>query len=85
MEIAALQLQLNAQWHQREALEHPEVTVRFTLTNDGQDRDGALKTTLDTLQAAGVIKNDNIRHCNGWLHIAPAIVGEDEGVVIELQ
>ncbi len=84
-EIAGLRLQLNAQWAGRKPLAHPEVTIQFHLCNDAQDRDGALKTTLDLLQIAGVIKNDNIRNFNGWLHVAPAVVSSEEKVVIELR
>ena len=84
LNIESLHFQLNAMWN-RPALNHPEVTLEFHLRNERQDRDGALKTTLDLLQVAGVIRNDNIRHFNGWLHVAPAVISTDEKVVILLR
>jgi Holliday junction resolvase RusA-like endonuclease len=84
LELQALQFQLNAQWSGKRPMVHPDICIEFHLKNPLQDRDGALKSILDLLQAAGVIHNDNIKFCNGWLHIAPAVISQDEKVIIEL-
>ena len=84
MAIQALEFQLNVQWGGKQPLIHPDITIYLHLKNPLQDKDGAQKTILDLLQKVGVIKNDNIKFCNGWLHIAPAVISKDEKVVIEI-
>ena len=84
-EIGSLAYQLNVQWAGKRPLEHPEVTLYFHTENASQDRDNQVKTILDLLQAQGVIVNDNSRHFNGWLHIAPTVITSDEKVIIELR
>lgn len=58
-------------------LEHPDITVLFTVPNGRCDRDGCLTTILDLLGPRGntgmrVLAEDNIAHCNGHIHIPPA-------------
>lgn len=81
--IDGLVLQARSQWH-REPVDHREVTVRFHGAHEESDRDGNLATLLDVLQAAGVIRNDNVRHFNGWLHVASALPAEEPSVVVEI-
>ena len=85
MELAGLQFQLNALWGGKPTLIDPDITLEFHVSNPLQDKDGCIKATLDIMQKAGVIKNDNIKFCNGWLHIAPAVITSDEKVVIDIR
>lgn len=81
--IDCLILQAKHQWRVS-PIEHPEVTVTFRVLDRRSDRDGKLATVLDVLQKAGVVANDNIAHFNGWLRIAPAIVGKREGCELQI-
>lgn len=81
--IDALVLQARAQWR-RPPIEHPDITITFHVRHRRADRDGMLATVMDILQRAGVVANDNIARCNGWLRLAPAVVGEVEGVEIRI-
>jgi hypothetical protein len=70
-----------------EKLEHPQLRVTFYVRSRASDRDNKLSTILDILQKAGVLRNDNIAHCNGRLVLEPAVcVGRDgeEKTVIEI-
>lgn len=84
-DIRSLAYQLNVQWAGKRPLEHPEVMMYFYTRNGSQDRDNQVKTVLDLLQSQGVIVNDNARHFNGWLHIAPTVITSDEKVIIEVK
>lgn len=81
--IDALVLQAQAQWR-RPPVEHPDITITFRVRHRRADRDGMLATVMDILQRAGVVANDNIARCNGWVHLAPAVIGDDEGVNIKI-
>lgn len=83
-EIEWLIIQANQQRPREAPFEHPMVTLCFRFKNPAQDRDNAEKTILDVLQEARIISNDNVRHFNGWIHKAPAELGDQEGVTIYL-
>lgn len=74
-QIHSLTLQARVQWGHKPPLEHPEIWVYLTLPRFGADQDNAYTTILDVLQDAGVLKNDNVRRCNGWKHLAPVVKG----------
>ena len=76
-EIDWLTLQARQQWKHR-TVEHPNVSVRFYVRSARPDRDNKLTTILDCLQAAGVIKSDNIERFNGMVVIEPAVVVSDK-------
>ncbi len=81
--ITALTVQARRQWR-RPPLEHPDMDVEFFVLDGRSDRDNKLGCLLDVLQDAGVIKNDNVTNFNGTLVIHPAIVGRQEGVIVDI-
>jgi hypothetical protein len=81
--LDALQFQANSLW-QHQPLSHPEMVFRLTTSNPAQDSDGALTATLDILQVAGVLINDNIRHFNGAKVILPADICEPGKEFVEI-
>jgi Holliday junction resolvase RusA-like endonuclease len=83
-DIDALILQAKSQWKGPPA-EHPEVWIKFFVLDQRSDRDNKLGCILDVLQEAGVIWRDNIARFNGLLVILPAVVGKQEGVIIDLE
>jgi hypothetical protein len=82
-QIDALILQAKLQWR-RIPLENPDMDVEFFVLDRRSDRDNKLGCVLDVLQEAGVLKNDNVAHFNGTLVIHPAVIGNVEGVVIDV-
>lgn len=79
--LDGLQLQLQSLWQQPPLL-HPEIVVKFTVSNPHSDRDGLLVSLMDLLQpkAANIIFNDDIEHSNARITIEPAdicAVGEE--------
>ena len=87
-EIDGLILQAREQWGAYPPIRHPMMAITFHVRSRGGDRDNKLTTILDVLQQAGVLRNDNIAHCNGSIMLLPAIVvkkGENEATVIELR
>lgn len=70
-QIDTLTVQAESQWG-REPLEHPDMEVRFYVATKRRDRDGMFTTVLDCLQAAGVLRNDNLAHNNGKTVLHPA-------------
>lgn len=83
-DIDALILQAKSQWS-RMPMEHPEVAIKFFVLDQRSDRDNKLGCILDVLQEAGVIYRDNIARFNGLMVILPAVVGKQEGVIIDLE
>jgi Holliday junction resolvase RusA-like endonuclease len=85
-QLDALGFQINAQWHGKTPLVHPEIRVTFRFANAAQDRDNALKSLLDLLQTCGVIENDNVRKFNGTVVIEPAVITlpTREGVTVDI-
>lgn len=77
-QLAAIAAQLHAQWRGREAVQHPDITVRMTVHSRRGDRDNMVQALLDCMTRAGVIANDNIANLNGWLRIAPAEIHDGE-------
>lgn len=71
-------------WGQTGPVEHPDLTVRFFVCGARQDQDGMYTTVLDCLQAAGVIVNDNIAHCNGRKVLEPCEVVSDADERVEI-
>jgi Holliday junction resolvase RusA-like endonuclease len=80
-EIASLMFQARAQWGDREPVS-PDATFafRFYRKTRRADRDNAYTCLLDVLQKAGVIRNDNLKHCNGEHIICPAVVNSSLSV-----
>ncbi len=69
---------------------HPTDTkkmVEFSLASGNRDRDGMLVTVLDCLQAAGILVNDDIEHCNARMILEPCefVSAADERVEIRLE
>ena len=83
-DIDALILQAKFQW-KGPRVEHPEVWIKFFVLDQRSDRDNKLGCILDVLQEAGVIYRDNIARFNGLMVILPAVVGKQEGVIIDLE
>jgi hypothetical protein len=69
-----IEAQIRKQWGRRPAVRHPNMCFELTLRSTRSDRDNTVQTLLDCMQRAGVIENDNVGHCNGWILIAPAEV-----------
>lgn len=91
-DIEALELQARIAWNNgglpHGPLECPALRITLHVRNRGADRDNKLATILDVLQKAGILRNDNIAHCNGRLILEPAVcVGTDgrEMTVIEIE
>lgn len=81
--IDALISQARRQW-KRPPMEHPDMDIEFFVLDRRSDRDNKLGCILDVLQEAGVLKNDNVKHSNGCMVIWPAVVGNQEGVIVDL-
>lgn len=81
--IDSLIIQAKLQWS-RPPIEHPDVDVEFFVRDRKSDRDNKLGCILDVLQKAGVLVNDNSAHFNGTVVIHPAVIGNVEGVVIDI-
>jgi hypothetical protein len=83
--LDSLQLQLQCLW-KRQPLIHPNITVKFTASNDAADNDGMLVSTMDLLQprAGNLILNDNIRFANGRTIIEPADICAVGDEMVEL-
>lgn len=81
--IEWLTLQARQQWN-RPAVEHPDMDVEFFVLDGRSDRDNKLGCILDVLQDAGVLVNDNVSRFNGTLVIHPAVVGDKEGVIVDI-
>ena len=58
--------------------------MRRFVMHQRADRDNMLNAVMDALVRSRVLVNDNIKRCNGWVTMAPAVVGEWEGAVIEV-
>jgi len=71
-----IEAQIRKQWGRRRAVKHPNICFELTLRNAKADRDNTVQTLLDCMQRAGVIENDNVGHCNGWILIAPAEIAK---------
>lgn len=85
LEIDSITIQMINQWGDLPALEHPDITVTQRVRRANSDRDNQLTTLLDCLQDAGVLVNDNIKHCNGRVLMLPAAVDsklEEEAVIL---
>lgn len=82
-QIVALTMQARRKW-KGPPLIHPEVDVEFFVLNRRSDRDNKLGCLLDVLQDAGVISKDNVAQFNGTMCILPAVVGNVEGVIVDL-
>jgi Holliday junction resolvase RusA-like endonuclease len=82
-QIDALIIQAKQQWR-RIPLTDPDMDVEFFVLDRRSDRDNKLGCILDVLQSAGVLKNDNVANFNGTLVIHPAVVGTQEGVIIDV-
>ena len=74
--IGPLTLQARTEWNRRggQPLVHPKMSIRFSCSTDALDRDGMVASLLDSLQDAGLLANDNIRHFNERLVIEPALL-----------
>ena len=72
--LDALVWQAKAQWKGMARLVHPDISIRFHVSNRRQDRDNMATTLLDVLVKAGVLANDNIAQCNGRITIEPAVL-----------
>ena len=78
--IDSLTLQAQSQYR-GDPLEHPDIEIYPSVTSRRPDRDNLVTTVLDVLVASGVLKDDNVARCNGWLRVAPArIVSPGEEV-----
>ena len=55
-------------------LEHPDIEIEFSMATDKHDRDNVLCLVLDALRKQGVLREDNVRHCNGKITLMPAVV-----------
>lgn len=82
-QIDALVIQARTQWR-RDPIKHPDMRITFRARHRRADRDGMLATLMDVLQKAGVIRNDNVAHCNGRITLEPTVIGNDEGVTVSL-
>lgn len=65
-------------------LESPQIDFYITYVRADHDRDNCVTTILDLLVEYGVLVNDNIKRCNGAMHIWPAEKGEYDKVTVVL-
>lgn len=83
--IEALELQARMQWRAAGmdgAVEHPELQFSLVFAKFSKDRDNAVTTILDVLQAAGVLVDDNANRCNGVMTVHPAKRGDPSSRII---
>lgn len=80
-QIEALTRQAQMQWRRDPAV-NPAIRAHFYCRDQRSDIDNKWTTVQDCLVAAGVLKNDNLKHLAGPITISGE-VGE-ERVVIEL-
>lgn len=83
-EISRLTRQALFQWKYPGPVEHPEMTFKFVVAAQRQDRDGMVTTILDCLQAAGVLLNDNIKSNNGRMILEPCEIFKDADERVEI-
>lgn len=83
-QIDSLILQATMKWR-RPPVEHPDIDVEFFVLDARSDRDNKLGCLLDVLQKANVLVNDNVKHFNGTVTMLPAVIGGQEGVIIDLR
>ncbi len=82
-EIADLEMQVPG--HLRDlSLEHPKVALYLTAPTDRIDMDGVWTCLLDVLKKQGVIIDDNLRHFNGGVYLAPAVISDHWLTIIKL-
>jgi len=85
-QIASLETQARIQWGPRKPLVHPDVSVTFYVRSRRPDKNNKHGCLMDVLQAAGVIKNDNIKWFNGREIIEPAVVARgEESTIVDLK
>lgn len=65
-------------------LEHPDMIFLFSSRSSRRDRDGLLASVLDVLVRCKVIVDDSIAHCNGFMTIVPAILQDEDSVVVSI-
>lgn len=83
-QIETLTTQALFQWKHPGPVEHPEMTFKFVVAAQRQDRDGMVTTILDCLQAAGVLLNDNIKSNNGRMILEPCEIFKDADERVEI-
>lgn len=81
--LDALTTQAKAMWPDP-PLKNPEMEITFYVRDQRPDRDNKLTALLDCLREAGVIKNDNIKSCNGTITMRPAVIDARERVVVRI-
>lgn len=82
--LDACVLQAQSQWQGREPLTHPIIAMHCWGYPEQTDRDGLFVNALDVLVKAGILRDDSIRHSNGWYQIAPANLGGEPRVVLHI-
>jgi Holliday junction resolvase RusA-like endonuclease len=60
-------------------LESPDLHFYFTYEKANWDPDNAMTTVIDLLVEYCVLRDDNLRRCNGTKVIHPAVKGEYDG------
>lgn len=68
-------------------LEHPEMEWSFQVPDAKADRDNKITTLLDVLVDAGVLRDDNIKRCNGkWtVNEAEIVKGQEETTIVTIR
>ena len=79
----ALVLQARAAYR-GEPLENPGMIVQLYAKAARQDPDNMLACIMDVLVEAGILRDDNLKRCNGPKVMPSAILGGLDGAVIRL-
>lgn len=65
-------------------LEHPKAELFLTAPVDTIDVDGVWTCLVDVLKKQGVITDDNLKHFNGGVYLAPAVISDHWLTVVKL-